>query len=71
MTKTSKPAYRKDGVISRQAVKRLALRDDVCCNCGDDGTQFIGEYMVCESPKCAAITRRIVKEKERGKGGET
>jgi hypothetical protein len=55
------------GLISRERIQRLALRDDVCCNCGDAATETIGGYLVCENARCQTVTRRIVKERERGK----
>jgi hypothetical protein len=65
MRKATEPRVYKDGLICAAAIQRLALRDDVCSNCGSDATDEIGGYLVCKSARCQTVTRKIVKERER------
>lgn len=65
MRKTGEVRIYKDGLISAAAIQRLALREDVCSNCGEDATDEIGGYLVCNSTRCQTVTRKIVKERER------
>lgn len=71
-TATEPPRYNASGLISRERVQRLALRDDGCSNCGNDATETIGGYLVCSKSRCQTVTRKIVRERERlGKANVT
>lgn len=65
MRKTGEPKVYRDGLISAAAIQRLALRDDVCSNCGSDATDKIGGYLVCNNTRCHTVTRKIVRGHER------
>lgn len=65
MRKTGEPRVFRDGLICAAAIQRLALRDDVCSNCGNPATETIGGYLVYKSARCQTVTRKIVKERER------
>lgn len=65
MRKPGEPRVFRDGLICAAAIQRLALRDDVCSNCGNHATETIGGYLVCKSARCQTVTRKIVKERER------
>ena len=65
MRKPGEPRVFRDGMICAAAIQRLALRDDVCSNCGNPATETIGGYLVCQSARCKAVTGKIVRERER------
>jgi len=65
MRKSGEPRVFRDGLISAAAIRRLALSDDCCSNCGNDATETIGGYLVCKSARCQTVTRKIAKERER------
>lgn len=51
------------GRISTKAINRLILRDDVCTNCGEDATDRIGQYAVCNNKQCIKITKKITNDR--------